>query len=629
MKRVKWGAWLLGLFIISLTAVPHTEAAMRETRPSITGENMAAFVDAFVAEKMAAAHTPGLVVTVVYQGEIILAQGYGLADVATGRPMTAQTPLRAGSVSKPVTSAAVLQMAANGQMALDAPVSDYLPDLPLADDFGPAATVAQLLALQGGYADTVLQTHTPHLAGWQPLDDYLQSHLPPRTMPSGKVYSYSSWDHAVLGQAMAEVTQRPFDQAMHDVLFQPLGMARTTFTQPLPEAIAADLATGYAYQDGRYQEVPLDYVQLSPGIALVTTGADMGRFMLALLNDGLLDGEQVLAAETVTGMLTRQQTVHPNSRGRTYGLSEVTLNGRRALYQDGNGIGQGNRLVLVPEHDLGIFLSVNHRPLGHDATSTPAYQFIKELSGALLETFLPPDGKDNEQLLPMLPDAETRNGRYAGHYRLAGTPQTDFFKLGALLDNVNVRGDDDGTLTIGTKRYREVEPLLFQSESDPGFFVVFVENEAGAVQWLTFGGTGSYEKVSWYETPAFQLALVAFILLVSVAAVVALPFAGLRGWPVWSVWALSLLQTLFLVGLAWMMLRADLILFFKTMPLTTRLLFLLPCLVGLLALTLPPALVALWRGQAAVWVRLLVGLNTGAAAGFLWFVRYWQLYGKF
>ena len=601
---------------------------MRQTVSSIpqplTEEDVSAFVDAYVADKMAAAHAPGLVLTVVYQGEVLLSQGYGLADVAAGRPMTAQTNLRAGSVSKPVTSAAVLQLVAQGQMALDAPVSVYLPNLQLADAYGEAGTVAQLLTLQGGYADTVVQTHSPTLEGWQPLDAYLQENLPPRVLPSGKVHSYNSWEHALLGQSMAEVTGQLFDLAVADALFRPLGMGQSTFTQPLPDPIAANLATGHVFADGAYEEVPMDYVNLSPGIALVTTGEDMGRFMLALLNNGVLNNEQVLAPATAAGMLNRQEEVDARSRGRTFGLSEVTFGGRQVLYQDGNGIGQANRLILAPDHQLGIFLSTNHRPLGHDATSTPAYLFIKELGTALLERYLPASLVEGAPL-PSLPKSVDGYGRYTGHYRLAGTPQQDFFKLSALLDNVNVSDNGDGMLTIGSRTYREVEPLLFQSETDPTFFVVFVEDDAGEVAWLTFGGTGSYAKVRWYETPAFQIGLVGIILVTFLTFIVVMPFSTRRHW---LVWLMSLLNLTFLVGVAWMLLRADLMLFFKTIPLTTRLLFLLPWLSGALALTLPVTLIALWRSQAAAWMRLLYGLNSSAAVGFIWFVTYWNLYLK-
>ena len=621
---------LLGLAFLLISVGRNVQATStmgtksENTPGTLTATGVAAFVDSYVAQKMAAAHAPGLVVSVVHRGQVLLARGYGLADLESGRPMTAQTPLRAGSVSKPVTAAAVLQLVAQGTIALDEPVSAYLPDLLPVDNFGPAGTVAQFLTLKGGYADTVVQTHTPNLENWQPLDIFLRENLPPRVLPPGKVHSYNSWEHGLLGQAMAEVMGQPFAETMAGILFRPLGLAQTTFVQPLPPALAANLATGYAFNGETYEEVPLDYVQLSPGIGLVTTGDDMARFMLALLGGGRLERKQVLAPATVEGLLQRQQPVHPRSRGRTYGFSEITLGERQVLYQDGNGIGQGNRMILVPEQELGIFLSTNHRPLAGDISTTPAFDFVKELGTVLLKQYVPAT-RPEASPLPPLPAAVERAGRYTGHYRLAGTPQDDFFKLGALLDNVNVTDNGDGTISIGTARYAEVEALLFQSKSDPSFFVVFVEDDQGRVRWLTFGGTNSYEKVRWYETPTFQLGLVGAMLLVFLVFAVAMPFGSRRIWPVWL---LSVLNIAFLAGLALMMARADLVLFFKTVPPATKLLFLLPWLSGALALTLPPALVALWRNQATSWIRLLYTLDTVATIGFLWFVYYWNLYWR-
>jgi CubicO group peptidase (beta-lactamase class C family) len=629
--KIKFRYYLLLLPLLFLTvffnvpiseAASETQSAANKSTALLTAEDLSAFVDAFVAGHMDQAHAPGLVVAVVYQENILLSQGYGVADLKSARPMTPQTTLRAGSVSKALTSLAVLQLAADGQIALDAPASSYLSGLPLADAQGPAATVAQLLTLKGGYADTVLQTHSPTLEGWQPLDQYLANHLPPRVLPPGKVHSYNSWEHALLGQLMAEVTGRPFDRVMDDTLFRPLGMAHSTFSQPLPEAIAANLAVGYSYADGQYEEVPLDYVNLSPGIALVTTADDMGRFMLALLNGGLLDGRQLIAPSAVEGMLTRQEEVHPLSRGRTYGLSEVTLGGRQVLYQDGNGIGQGSRLILAPEHGLGIFLSVNHRPLTGDISDSAAYRFMKDLSTALLERYLPASPRE-VVLLPPLTDAAARAPRFAGHYRLAGTPQEDFFKLGALLDNVTVGDNGDGTITIGSNRYAEVEPLLFQSKTDPAFFVPFVEDNQGEISLLTFGGTNSYMKVHWYETPTIQIALVTSIFLSFLAFVILMPFTRYR---YWSTWIMSLLGLIFLGGLAYMMTQADLVLFFKTIPPATKGLFLLPWLIGALALTIPIVLLILWRRRPAAPVRILYGLNTAAAAALFWFVAFWNLY---
>jgi hypothetical protein len=158
-----------------------------------------------------------------------------------------------------------------------------------------------------------------------------------------------------------------------------------------------------------------------------------------------------------------------------------------------------------------------------------------------------------------------------------------------------------------------------QSLSDPGFYVVFVENDDGAVQWLTFGGTNSYAKVRWYETPPFQLGLVGALLLVFLATVFVLPFSQHKHW---SVWLMALLNVVFFAGVAVMMVGADLVLFFKTIPAATQALFLLPWLSGALALTLP---VVLRRFRGPGRLRALLALHVPAMVGFVWFVWYWRL----
>ena len=112
-------------------------------------------------------------------------------------------------------------------------------------------------------------------------------------------------------------------------------------------------------------------------------------------------------------------------------------------------------------------------------------------------------------------------------------------------------------------------------------------------------------------------------ILVFLVFAVAMPFGSQRVWPAWL---LSVLNIAFLAGLALMMARADLVLFFKTVPPATKLLFLLPWLSAALALALPPALVTLWRKQAAIWMRFLYLFDMAATVGFLWFVYYWNLY---
>jgi CubicO group peptidase (beta-lactamase class C family) len=540
--------------------------------------------------------------------------------------MTAQTAVRAGSVSKPVLSTAVIQLVAQGLLDLDAPVRDYIADLDLEDEYGPASTVGQLLNHEGGYEDAVVLSHAPDFENWEPLADVLQADLPPRAFAAGLVQSYSSWDYALLGYAIEQVTGMPYEDAVADILFTPLDMDSSTYAQPLPPEVYDRLAVGYGwnYSKDRYDIVPHDFVRLSPGVALVTNGEDMGRYMQALLNGGSLDGKRIFEDRALAMLLERQASAHPFSRGRSYAFTELTLSGRKVLYHDGNGIGFMSRMVLMPEQDIGIFVSVNHRNLGEGMWLTQAASMVRTLSAEILEKFVPESEIELRQV-QVLADRADRIKRFIGHYQAARISRHDFFKLEGMLDNVDVKDNGDGALSIGSGVYVEVEPLVFQNVESPGFFVVFVENQAGEVEFLTFGGTGSYQRVPWYQSLNLQRILLGAILIVSLSMLIV--------WPIkrhghWMAWAVSLLNVGLIVGVGMLFVEqiTDLLFFFKTIPIGVRILFAIPWIIGLLSLSLPVFLILMWKDENSSWWRrahyLLVTL---ASLAVFWMASFWNL----
>lgn len=584
--------------------------------PPASGDlaSLESFVDGLVARDMAAAGLPGLVVVVVQDGRTVLAKGYGLADLEGRVPMTPRTNLRAGSVSKPVSTAVVLKLVRQGRLALDAPIDRYLPGLVRPDAHGPASSVSQLLTMTAGYTDDVLEVHAPTPAGLQPLGEFLQRRLAPRQLRPG-VMSYSSWNLALLGHALERVTGEPFDRVAARELLEPLGMTRSSYSQPLPQPLAAGLATGYSREGGRFSVVPHDLVSLSPGIALVTTGEDLGRFMLALLSTDA--GKPLLDQEDLRGLLTRQAGVHPLLRGRSYGFAEAPFGPPGTIYHDGNGIGFGSRMVLAPVHGAGIFVSANHRPLDRFLAPTPAFDFVRALAVKLLERVAP--GRPPERpLMGPLPDAATRAGRYAGQYQAASASRHNLLKLGLLFDVAEVRARPDGSLSIGAGRYVEVEPALFQNQRHPSILAFFQEDSDGQVRYLSFGGTGTYEKVAWHGRLGVQAGLAIGASLISLVQALVWPFR--RRGPVLA-WLLGLVNLGFVAGFATSMATGDLLLFFKTIPWAFRLVVVLPWVGAVLATLL---LVGHGRPSArAGWSARLVAL---AGLALLGQAVYWRLF---
>jgi hypothetical protein len=381
---------------------------------------------------------------------------------------------------------------------------------------------------------------------------------------------------------------------------------------------------GWNYSKAGYDIVPHDFVRRSPGVALVTTGDYMGAFMRVLLNGGTLDGKQIVADESITMLLERQASAHPFSRGRSYAFTELTLAGRNVLYHDGNGIGFMSRIVLMPEQDLGIFISVNHRNLDRGLSLTEAAVMVRNLSAEILENFVPETEIEIPQAQP-LPDRADHIDRFTGHYQIAKRSRNDFFKLEALLDNVDVKDNGDGSLSIGSGIYVEVEPLVFQSVESPGSFVIFVENPAGEVEFLTFGGTGSYQNVPWYQSVNSQILLVGAITLVSLSMLIVWP---MKRQGHWMAWVVNLLNLGFIVGVGMLFVAeiTDLLLFFKTIPTGVRILFAMPWIIGLLSLSLPVFLILMWKdGDTSWWGRAHYLLVTLASFTVFWLAKFWNL----
>ena len=592
----------------------------------ITPENLEKFLDEFIPPEMESAHVPGLVITVVRSDEVLLAKGYGYADLDNQVPMTPQTNIRAGSVSKSVLSTGVIRLVEQGFLDLDAPVSDYISDLDLEDEFGSASTIGQLLTHTSGYHEKVVRSHSPDLDGDETLKEVLHSDLPDRIFAPGTVSAYSDWNFSLLGYAIEGATGKPYETVLEEILFNPGGMKDTTYEQPLPNRIFGNLATGYGWNYPKYRVdiVPHDYVRMSPGIALVTNGQDMGTYLQMLLNDGMWKNNQILNDESLAMLLERQGAAHPLSRGWSYGFVENTISGRQVMYKDGNGIGFASRVVLMPKQDLGIFVSTNHRNLGEGLWLTQAAMMAtRTLVSAILENFVPESATDAYQVQPRIEG--TNPSRFVGHYQKAGISRNDFFKMEGLLDNKDVKENGDGTLRIGSGIYQEVEPLVFQNLEHPDFHIIFAENQAGEVEFLTFGGTGSYQKVPFYQTKNFQIGLLAVVTLISLSMLII--------WPItrqghWMAWAISILIVGFIAGVALLFVPrvTDMLIFFKTIPLGVRILFTIPWIIGFLALSLPVFLVSAWKdGDVSWWGKIHYTLMTGSSFATVWLASFWNL----
>ena len=299
------------------------------TRPDNVGlsSRQLARVDGWMDRLVADGKLPGLSVTIARRGQVAYQRAAGLADIAAATPMAADTIVRIYSMTKPLTSLAVMMLYEEGRFQLDDPVSHYLPcfaDMTVAA--GGNALKLELVPAQRPITWRHLLTHTSGLTyGFMQatlVDALYRSRavdfqtddcslaemvervaaLPLLAQP-GAEWNYSVATD-VLGHLVAVVSGQPFDAFLQERILGPLGMTDTAFRVTDPARFAANYGRG---ADGRLALIDdpaaSPYLRARPiasgGGGLTSTAADYLRFCQFMLNRGELDGVRLVGRKTV------------------------------------------------------------------------------------------------------------------------------------------------------------------------------------------------------------------------------------------------------------------------------------------------------------------------------------------
>lgn len=218
------------------------------------------------------------------------------------------------------------------------------------------------------------------------LGPFLASHPFRQVYPPGQRIRYSDYNTSLVGYIVEKTAGVPFDRYVEENVFRPLGMRRSSFARPWPPELAADLAMGYLYA-GRYRPRPAGETMFTPAAGLLTTAEDMGRFMIAHLQAGRFGDRRILAAETAEEMHRRHFAPHPRLAGLTYGFWERVQNGHRALEHMGEGFGFANLLYLMPDANVGFFITTNRRDFSLHLAFTDRFLNSRSRTGSSTGTF--------------------------------------------------------------------------------------------------------------------------------------------------------------------------------------------------------------------------------------------------
>jgi len=478
------------------------------------------FFDERIENQLEEHNIAGATVSVVADGEIAFAKGYGYADVEDEEPVQAdETLFRIGSVSKSVTGTAVMRGVENGDVSLDTNVNEYLGDgFQVPEAYDEPVTLEHLGTHTAGFEEKTVGLFARDEP--EPLDEAVED-APARVRPPGELASYSNYGVGLEGHVLAEATGTGFADYVQQQVFEPLGMERSTFRQPPPE-LEDSVSKGYLYANGEFQEEGFEYVPLRPAGSMSATATDMARYMLVHLNDGTFEGTQFLEEETTEGMHEGRFTNHPAINSVGYGFYEIDRDGTRMVGHNGATIMFHSMMSLFPDENLGVFVSYN------TASAAGVHQ---DLIGAFVDEYI-----TTEEPKTIEPNGmPTRADELEGWYRTTRISETTYEKFFGAPNSTEVRVEDDGTLVTAplvpqaeTKRWVEVEPLVFR-EQDGYEHLAFGEDNGEISHFFRDANpVGGNQKLSRTEEPNVQSTVFGASSLVMLS--------GIAGWSGASLW---------------------------------------------------------------------------------------------
>ncbi len=421
-------------------------------------------LEKIILEELQEARTPGGAIAVVVGDRVVYSGGFGIANVETNEPVRPEMLFRLGSTTKVFTAAALVSLADSGAIDLNAPVGSYVSGL--SARLGQV-TADQLLSHTSGFFDEAPMFGSHDETA---LEKEVRSWSDSRffTEP-GKIFSYSNPGYWFAGFLIEHAGKRKYADQLDESIFKPLGMKSTTL-RPLV-AMTYPLAQGHedTPQGPRVIRPAANNAASWPAGSIFSNVTDLSRFVIAFMNDGYLDGKQVLSPAVIRRLSTPRVKIPGGNVSYGYGLQIANDRGFDIVSHGGSRAGYGSSIRMVPSKKFGVIAVANRTGVGLTVAVETAMQI--GLSS------LPPR---NSSMAPSPTHAVDDINAYVGRYSQGPRTIELLVRDGKLILKQNDREQSvvisgDGLLASGGRW-------------------VGVRNASGAVEYL-HAGSRSWRKV--------------------------------------------------------------------------------------------------------------------------------------
>jgi CubicO group peptidase (beta-lactamase class C family) len=314
---------------------------------------------------------PGLGIVVVRDTQTLFVGGFGFANVETKRPFTATTPFYIASTTKSFTGLAAAILEQQGKWQLDAPLKRILPDVVLHRPLSPGSiTIRDLLTHTHGISNEgpIVQklAYTGDYTGNDDLLRLLREHDP---APTGRSYVYGNIGYNIAALAMDAVTGVSWKRTLQELIFDPLAMRGTTgYASQVDTMVMAQPYRSTLDGFVRRNRAKTDATMHSAG-GLFTTPEDMGRWLLAHINDGRMVGRSVIPAAAIQEshrVMVPVNAINSGYRLTGYGLGwQIGVLGNDRILTHGGGFtGYATQMSFIPNRREGVAVMANNLEIG-------------------------------------------------------------------------------------------------------------------------------------------------------------------------------------------------------------------------------------------------------------------------
>jgi len=329
---------------------------MNDGKQLVLNTQFAENIDALVAEKIEE-NTPGCIVAVVHNGEVIFKKGYGYANLDHMVPITDDTSFYIASLSKQFIAMSVLLLAEAGQVDLDKSIRTYLKDLPenteavtvnhLIHHTGGLRSYINLIKMKGFFNNLIFDNLS--------MDDIYSLLLRQKDVVSlpGEKYQYSNTGYILLVRLIEHISGKSFAEFTQEHIFSPLGMETALFIQN-PSRIITNYAQGYKKSHDGF-DIFSTRSSLAGSTGMVCTVKDMVKWDRFLSEGGLGIGKWNLS-EVIRepGNLSDGTPLE-----YSYGLQVNEYKGRKTIYHGGSLFGSDSFYLKFIDDDLSVIIFSN------------------------------------------------------------------------------------------------------------------------------------------------------------------------------------------------------------------------------------------------------------------------------